>query len=164
MSDVATETTDAGEAEFYCPACGARYSTPGVCNLGHAATTVVPLGEEAEAEAGQDPAGGGGDSSSSSDAAAADAAPADAAPADAAPAAEPAAPAAEPAADTAQTDSPQPAADPAAGTDAQPAADSADTPPAPSPIETAQQNLAAVKAQIDSALGVIGDELAKLAG
>ena len=153
MSDVATETTDAGEAEFYCPSCGARYSTPGVCTLGHAATTVVPLGEEAEAEAGQDPAGGG-DSGSSSDAA----------PADAAPAAEPAAPAAEPAADAAQTDTPQPAADPSAGTDAQPAADSADTPPAPSPVETAQQNLAAAKAQIDSALGVIGDELAKLAG
>lgn len=161
MSDVATETTDAGEAEFYCPACGARYSTPGVCNLGHAATTVVPLGEDAEAEAGQDPAGGGDSSSSSAPAAT------DAAATDAAPAAEPAAAPAEPAAptvDTAQTDTPQPAADPSAGTDAQPAADSADTPPAPSPIETAQQNLAAAKAQIDSALGVIGDELAKLAG
>ena len=143
MSEAADETQaePAAEAggEFYCPACGARYSTPGICSLGHAATTVLPLGQEAEAEAGQDPAGGG-----TTDATATEPAPA---------------------AEPAPTDSSSsvPPTDPSAAADAPPAADSADTPPAPSPLEQAQQNVAAAKQQIDSALAVIDDELAKLA-
>lgn len=149
MSEAADETQaePAAEAggEFYCPACGARYSTPGICSLGHAATTVVPLGQEAEAETGQDPAGGG-----TTDATAAEPAPA----ADTAPAAEPA---------PTDSSSSVPPTDPSAAADAPPAADSADTPPAPSPLEQAQQNVAAAKQQIDSALAVIDDELAKLA-
>lgn len=159
MSEAADETQaePAAEAggEFYCPACGARYSTPGICSLGHAATTVLPLGQEAEAEAGQDPAGGGTtDATATEPAPAAEPAPSGVITPDTAPAAEPA---------PTDSSSSVPPTDPSAAADAPPAADSADTPPAPSPLEQAQQNVAAAKQQIDSALAVIDDELAKLA-
>lgn len=50
VSDTAAQdtTTDAAPAaEWACPQCGARYSTPGLCEQGHAAESVVAVGDVA---------------------------------------------------------------------------------------------------------------------
>lgn len=172
MSEATSEPAAAGApAEYFCPQCGARYSTPGICDLGHAPATVQPLDAAAAGENGQDPAGGGSSSSS-------DPAP-PASPADATAAAAPAAP------DPSAPDPPgvvtSPGAavvhlpsDPGASSDAPaaaPAASSSDPSPAPARAAPDLSGLDAAIAELDSAgkafeaaSANVSAELAKLKG